>query len=126
MEISLAIWLFLALCGFQEVLTQQTKKLPNIVLILTDDQDVVLDGLKPMKKVNNLIAQQGATFENAVSTFIKKKILNLSISFQNSLQPHRYAVLPELVYYLDSMYTIIVPLIIPKREAVMVVIGWNI
>ena len=41
-------------------------RLPNIIIILTDDQDVTLNGMLPMKSVNTLIAQKGATFENAV------------------------------------------------------------
>ncbi|XP_055598016.1 N-acetylglucosamine-6-sulfatase-like isoform X2 [Uranotaenia lowii] len=41
---------------------------PNIVLIVTDDQDVVLKGLNPMKKTQQLIANEGATFVNAFTT----------------------------------------------------------
>ncbi|XP_011636259.1 N-acetylglucosamine-6-sulfatase-like isoform X2 [Pogonomyrmex barbatus] len=36
----------------------------NIVLIVTDDQDSVLDGMTPMTNVLNLIGHQGATFAN--------------------------------------------------------------
>ncbi|KAI8125419.1 hypothetical protein FF38_06472 [Lucilia cuprina] len=43
-------------------------KLPNIVLILSDDQDVVLNGLTPMTNVKNFIGLKGATFENAFTT----------------------------------------------------------
>ncbi|XP_065363312.1 N-acetylglucosamine-6-sulfatase-like [Calliphora vicina] len=43
-------------------------KFPNIVLILTDDQDVTLNGLLPMQNVKNLIGLMGATFENAFTT----------------------------------------------------------
>jgi len=39
---------------------------PNILLILTDDQDVILDGMFPMKEVQNLVGNEGATFTNAV------------------------------------------------------------
>uniref|UniRef100_A0A8B9M8W3 N-acetylglucosamine-6-sulfatase n=1 Tax=Accipiter nisus TaxID=211598 RepID=A0A8B9M8W3_9AVES len=38
---------------------------PNVVLILTDDQDVCLGGMTPLKKTNALIAQMGVTFVNA-------------------------------------------------------------
>uniref|UniRef100_A0A6B2EJ55 Putative sulfatase n=1 Tax=Phlebotomus kandelakii TaxID=1109342 RepID=A0A6B2EJ55_9DIPT len=44
------------------------SKLPNIVLILTDDQDVVLNGMMPMKGVQELLAQEGATFINAFTS----------------------------------------------------------
>ncbi|XP_053124957.1 N-acetylglucosamine-6-sulfatase-like [Hemicordylus capensis] len=37
----------------------------NIVLILTDDQDVELGGMIPMKKTKTLIGQSGASFTNA-------------------------------------------------------------
>ncbi|CAG05364.1 unnamed protein product, partial [Tetraodon nigroviridis] len=37
----------------------------NIVLIVTDDQDVLLGGLSPMKKTKALIGDAGATFVNA-------------------------------------------------------------
>ncbi|XP_039624252.1 glucosamine (N-acetyl)-6-sulfatase (Sanfilippo disease IIID), b [Polypterus senegalus] len=40
-------------------------KRPNMVLILSDDQDVELGGMTPMKKVNSLIGDAGVTFLNA-------------------------------------------------------------
>lgn len=40
------------------------SKAPNIVFILTDDQDVFLGGLTPMKKTKELIGQHGITFDN--------------------------------------------------------------
>ncbi|XP_077256350.1 N-acetylglucosamine-6-sulfatase [Temnothorax americanus] len=36
----------------------------NIVLIVTDDQDSVLDGMTPMTNTLNLVGRQGATFTN--------------------------------------------------------------
>lgn len=45
----------------------KAKKLPNIVIILTDDQDTTLDGMFPMENVKRLIGTAGATFENAVT-----------------------------------------------------------
>ncbi|XP_020641664.3 N-acetylglucosamine-6-sulfatase [Pogona vitticeps] len=38
---------------------------PNVVLILTDDQDTYLGGMTPLKKTNALIAEMGITFSNA-------------------------------------------------------------
>ena len=38
---------------------------PNIVFILTDDQDVTLGGLEPMKQLKTLIREQGVFFDNA-------------------------------------------------------------
>ncbi|XP_041066346.1 glucosamine (N-acetyl)-6-sulfatase (Sanfilippo disease IIID), b isoform X2 [Carcharodon carcharias] len=38
---------------------------PNIVLILTDDQDIELEGMTPMKKTRALIGDAGVTFTNA-------------------------------------------------------------
>ncbi|KAG8577988.1 hypothetical protein GDO81_010349 [Engystomops pustulosus] len=42
-----------------------TSRRPNIVLILTDDQDVSLGGMTPLKKTKALIADHGVTFTNA-------------------------------------------------------------
>ncbi len=38
-------------------------KLPNIVYIMTDDQDIELGGLTPMPKTRRLLGEQGATGE---------------------------------------------------------------
>ncbi|XP_072394803.1 N-acetylglucosamine-6-sulfatase-like [Diabrotica undecimpunctata] len=38
---------------------------PNFILIITDDQDLLLDGMIPMKKTVELIANNGKTFQNA-------------------------------------------------------------
>uniref|UniRef100_A0A673KT16 N-acetylglucosamine-6-sulfatase n=1 Tax=Sinocyclocheilus rhinocerous TaxID=307959 RepID=A0A673KT16_9TELE len=40
-------------------------KLSNIILILTDDQDVDMGGMTPMKKTKELIGDAGVTFSNA-------------------------------------------------------------
>ncbi|XP_071960691.1 N-acetylglucosamine-6-sulfatase-like isoform X2 [Antedon mediterranea] len=40
------------------------NKLPNIVLILTDDQDVTMDSMQPMEKTLKLIGDNGVTFSN--------------------------------------------------------------
>ncbi|XP_070558489.1 N-acetylglucosamine-6-sulfatase-like isoform X2 [Ptychodera flava] len=44
------------------------KKQPNIVFILTDDQDVVLGGLTPMTKTKKLLGDAGLTFSNMFTT----------------------------------------------------------
>ncbi|XP_026728245.1 N-acetylglucosamine-6-sulfatase-like [Trichoplusia ni] len=44
------------------------QKKPNFVLILTDDQDVVLGGMTPMKNVHRFIASEGVTFTNSYVT----------------------------------------------------------
>ncbi|XP_077977089.1 N-acetylglucosamine-6-sulfatase-like isoform X2 [Glandiceps talaboti] len=41
---------------------------PNIVFILTDDQDVVLGGMTPMTKTKKLLADAGITFSNMFTT----------------------------------------------------------
>ncbi|XP_076140143.1 glucosamine (N-acetyl)-6-sulfatase (Sanfilippo disease IIID), b [Alosa pseudoharengus] len=43
----------------------ECAKPSNIVLIVTDDQDVQLGGLTPMKKTKQLIGDAGVTFSNA-------------------------------------------------------------
>lgn len=44
------------------------NKRPNFVVIITDDQDVVMDGMKPMKNVNRFIGTEGVTFTNSYTT----------------------------------------------------------
>lgn len=39
-------------------------KSPNIVFVLTDDQDIKLGGLTPMKNARKLIQDEGATLDN--------------------------------------------------------------
>lgn len=41
---------------------------PNIVFILTDDQDVALESMTPLTKTKEFIADQGVTFANAFAT----------------------------------------------------------
>jgi hypothetical protein len=40
---------------------------PNIVLILTDDQDLLLKSIEYLPKTNNLLTNKGSIFSNAVS-----------------------------------------------------------
>ncbi|RVE39948.1 hypothetical protein evm_015402, partial [Chilo suppressalis] len=44
------------------------EKRPNFVIILTDDQDAVLDGMTPMKNVKRFIGSEGVTFTNSYVT----------------------------------------------------------
>uniref|UniRef100_A0A8C4N8T7 N-acetylglucosamine-6-sulfatase n=1 Tax=Eptatretus burgeri TaxID=7764 RepID=A0A8C4N8T7_EPTBU len=63
-RIFLVRWLWLiALLG--DGLAVGARPRPNMVFILTDDQDCVLGGMTPMKKTKALLADQGVTFSNA-------------------------------------------------------------
>ncbi|KAK3728850.1 hypothetical protein QZH41_020225 [Actinostola sp. cb2023] len=55
-------------------------KSPNILLILTDDQDKVLQGMIPLTKTKKLIGEKGISFENM-------KIVLLRIHFQFVTSP---------------------------------------
>ncbi|XP_069038160.1 glucosamine (N-acetyl)-6-sulfatase (Sanfilippo disease IIID), b isoform X1 [Lepisosteus oculatus] len=57
-----AVLLGLCVCALR---CAEGTKLSNIVLILTDDQDVVLGGMIPMRKAQALIGDAGASFSNA-------------------------------------------------------------
>lgn len=46
---------------------------PNIVLILTDDQDLLLKSLEYLPKIDKLITNKGAIFTNSVSVYFKSK-----------------------------------------------------
>ncbi|XP_063710062.1 N-acetylglucosamine-6-sulfatase-like [Culicoides brevitarsis] len=47
---------------------ESSRSKPNFVIIMTDDQDIVLNGMTPMKKTQKLIAKQGITFTNAFTS----------------------------------------------------------
>ncbi|XP_043565600.1 N-acetylglucosamine-6-sulfatase [Chiloscyllium plagiosum] len=49
---------------FFATVEEVSSKKPNIVLILTDDQDVLLGGMTPLKKTRKLIGDLGVTFKN--------------------------------------------------------------
>ncbi|XP_030624182.1 glucosamine (N-acetyl)-6-sulfatase (Sanfilippo disease IIID), b [Chanos chanos] len=59
---NLVLFLTLLTCIIR---SSESIKPSNIVLIVTDDQDVQLGGMKPMKKTQALIGDEGATFTNA-------------------------------------------------------------
>lgn len=57
---------FILICALLNAITAAAVNKPNIILILTDDQDVTLQGMTPMKETQQLIGAAGATFTNAV------------------------------------------------------------
>eukprot|EP00039_Didymoeca_costata_P033451 m.42389 g.42389 ORF g.42389 m.42389 type:complete len:500 (+) comp9877_c1_seq3:65-1564(+) len=85
----------LTLCLLSGAAAENTAK-PNIFFLLTDDQDVILGGLKPMKKLHSLVAEQGTTFSNAMvhtpiccpsrSSYLSGRYLHNSLTFRNSPQ----------------------------------------
>jgi N-acetylglucosamine-6-sulfatase len=53
----------------QTTATQPAPQKPNILLILTDDQDAYPQTLSRMPNLNSLIVRQGVSFENAFVTY---------------------------------------------------------
>lgn len=47
-----------------DVTTPPTSKLPNILLLLTDDQDAIVGGMAHMPKLERLLQQRGVTFQH--------------------------------------------------------------
>ena len=45
-----------------------TARRPNLVVVVTDDQDVTMGGTTPLETARRLIADQGAEFRNAFAT----------------------------------------------------------
>ena len=45
-----------------------TARRPNLVVVVTDDQDTELGGTTPLESARRLIADQGAEFSNAFAT----------------------------------------------------------
>lgn len=43
---------------------------PNILIVLTDDQDLLLKSLEHLPKIDKLLTNKGAIFANAVSFMI--------------------------------------------------------
>ncbi|XP_003227950.2 N-acetylglucosamine-6-sulfatase [Anolis carolinensis] len=58
-------WLFLAAWLLNPPAAGAARSRSNILLVLTDDQDLQLGGMTPLKKTQLLIGQLGATFANA-------------------------------------------------------------
>lgn len=44
----------------------------NFIVLLTDDQDLLLNSLEPLKNIEKLIANKGTIFKNAVSENCEK------------------------------------------------------
>ena len=71
------------------------RKKSNIVFLLTDDQDVLLGGVEPMKELKEHIASKGTQFSRAYahtpiccpsrSSFLTGRYLHNSLTFQNSI-----------------------------------------
>lgn len=65
MKVLSALVYLLAMCSV--IVSSSSGVKPNFVIIMTDDQDMVLNGLLPMKKTHELLSHQGVTFTNAVN-----------------------------------------------------------
>ena len=61
-------WLVLTTLLLVTRVTELQTRRPNIVLIVTDDQDVTMGGTTPMVSARQLIMEQGAEFTNAFAT----------------------------------------------------------
>ena len=69
MSRSLTLYLILSVCvtGDKRSVTGGQRR-PNIVVILTDDQDITMGGTRPLEAARRLIAESGAEFTNAFAT----------------------------------------------------------
>lgn len=63
--------MFIALAAVLALAGPAARK-PNILFVLTDDQDQVLGGIKPMTKLKDLVAARGTQFVNA---FVSKRLI---------------------------------------------------
>nr|CAB3250160.1 N-acetylglucosamine-6-sulfatase [Phallusia mammillata] len=69
MQVMGKLIVFALLCALCSVFSEPSQKVrfktsPNIVFILTDDQDEILGGMTPMENVRKLLQEQGTTFSN--------------------------------------------------------------
>uniref|UniRef100_UPI000EF4AE0E N-acetylglucosamine-6-sulfatase-like n=1 Tax=Ciona intestinalis TaxID=7719 RepID=UPI000EF4AE0E len=61
----LFIALFGCICTIEaQLVMSKASPPPNIVFILTDDQDTLLGGMDPLVKVKKLLQDEGTTFTN--------------------------------------------------------------
>jgi hypothetical protein len=76
------------------VIRTESIRNPNIVLVLTDDQDLALNSISFLNKINKLLINKGTVFLNAVSchnsVFMKLSYQINIISF--SLHHHQSVV----------------------------------
>lgn len=61
--IARSFWKYFALIAVVSCATHH-----NVVLILTDDQDVLLKSMEFLPKIDKLLVNKGTTFANAVSS----------------------------------------------------------
>ena len=68
MGIGLILGLVLGLDHRFSQLPQSPDKGPNVLVIMTDDQDQLLDSMSVMPKVRSLIGDQGVTYDKHYCT----------------------------------------------------------
>ncbi|XP_025831015.1 N-acetylglucosamine-6-sulfatase-like isoform X2 [Agrilus planipennis] len=108
------ITLFLLLL---KTISGNTSLSANVILIITDDQDVLLNGLKPMSKTVKLLGNKGVIFENAYtnspiccpsrSTILTGKYLHNTGVVNNSLSGNCSSVLWQKMHEPHSVAPIL-------------------
>lgn len=68
-------WKIVAFFAILVLIKGVTCSSPNIVVILTDDQDLLMKSLDYLPKIDKLLVNKGAIFSNAVSVKIKKVMI---------------------------------------------------
>lgn len=64
--VTLAMVACLLLVSLTPTKAAEVNDKPNILLILSDDQDITLEGMTPMRQAQKLISKAGAQFSHAV------------------------------------------------------------
>jgi hypothetical protein len=88
--------------SFLYILLQSALAKPNFVIILTDDQDSLLNSLEPLKKIEKYLTNSGVSFSNAVSSWsshIHDVLINVLFSAVYILTH----LLPESSEYFDGL-----------------------